>query len=164
MNNTLIIFDFNKKSDVSNWEVVDDVVMGGCSSGHFKLNSDGYGVFEGTVSLENNGGFSLVRYRFNKLEISKFKKIKLRIKGDGKKYQLRLKSDKYDQQSYVAYFQTTNEWQTVEIALQNLQPFFRGKKLNMHNYPAILVEEIGFLLGNKQSESFKLLLTKIGLE
>jgi hypothetical protein len=29
--------------------------MGGMSSGTFKLDPDGQGVFEGTVSLENNG-------------------------------------------------------------------------------------------------------------
>jgi hypothetical protein len=36
-------------------KVVDDAVMGGMSSGTFKLDPDGQGVFEGTVSLENNG-------------------------------------------------------------------------------------------------------------
>ena len=38
------IFDFTTKSDIQDWIVVDDVVMGGKSSGTFKLNADGYGV------------------------------------------------------------------------------------------------------------------------
>jgi hypothetical protein len=33
---------------------------------YFKLDPDGQGVFEGTVSLENNGGFSMVRYHLTK--------------------------------------------------------------------------------------------------
>lgn len=86
MNTTLMIFDFNKESDISNWLVVDDTVMGGRSKGSFKLNSDGYGVFEGAISLENNGGFSSLRHRFEKLNVSNFKTIKIRLKGDGKKY------------------------------------------------------------------------------
>ncbi|MFQ3182569.1 MAG: NADH dehydrogenase [ubiquinone] 1 alpha subcomplex assembly factor 1, partial [Polaribacter sp.] len=55
-----IIFDFNKSSNIKNWIVIDDVVMGGKSSGSFKLSSDGYGIFMGDISLENNGGFSSV--------------------------------------------------------------------------------------------------------
>lgn len=37
--------------------------MGGKSSGDFYINESGNGVFEGFVSLANNGGFSSVRYR-----------------------------------------------------------------------------------------------------
>mgnify|MGYP001300270260 CR=1 FL=1 len=54
--------NFTNSSDVSGWMVVDDIVMGGRSSGLFRLDKDGHGVFTGEVSLENNGGFSSVRY------------------------------------------------------------------------------------------------------
>lgn len=164
MNNILLIFEFNKESDISNWIVVDDVVMGGHSNGSFKLNSEGYGVFEGNISLENNGGFSSLRYRFNKMNVSKFKKIKLKIKGDGKRYQFRLKSDRFNQYAYTTYFQTVKGWQTIEILLSDLEPTFRGRKLNSPNYPVIHLEEIGFLFGNKQNEHFKLVIAKITLE
>ena len=36
-----VIFDFNKKSDLQDWIIVDDVVMGGESLSTFKLNEDG---------------------------------------------------------------------------------------------------------------------------
>ena len=72
---SFIIFDFNKNSSISNWVVVDDVVMGGRSTGNFKLNKDGNGVFYGNVSLDNNGGFSSLRHGFNKLNIEKFKTL-----------------------------------------------------------------------------------------
>ena len=64
---TATIFDFNKKADITNWTIVDDVVMGGRSSGNFYLNKEGNGVFEGRVSLENNGGFSSLRYDFDEI-------------------------------------------------------------------------------------------------
>ena len=60
----MTIFDFNTKSNITNWRIVDDVVMGGRSNGNFKINDSGYGEFSGTVSLENNGGFSMVQYAF----------------------------------------------------------------------------------------------------
>ena len=54
---TKVIFDFNKDSNISGWKVADDVLMGGVSSGTFILGPDGYGLFEGEVSLAKNGGF-----------------------------------------------------------------------------------------------------------
>ena len=86
------IFDFNKTSNIDNWKVIDDVVMGGKSSGTFYLNKEGKGVFKGSVSLENNGGFSSVKYQFKEIKIKQYSKIVLKIKGDGKTYQFRLKS------------------------------------------------------------------------
>ena len=50
-----MLFDFNKKSSLSNWYIVDDVVMGGRSSGYLKIDDDGHGRFGGNISLRNNG-------------------------------------------------------------------------------------------------------------
>jgi len=72
---TSTIFDFNKKADITNWKIVDDAVMGGRSSGKFYLNEEGNGVFEGSISLENNGGFSSLRYRFDAVSTTSYSKI-----------------------------------------------------------------------------------------
>ena len=63
------LVDFNHKSKVQDWVVIGDFVMGGKSSGYFKINDEGFGIFEGNISLENNGGFSLVRHRFEKIKV-----------------------------------------------------------------------------------------------
>ena len=88
-----IIFDFNQKSDLKDWAIVNDVVMGGRSSGSFELSPQGYAVFKGSISLDNNGGFSSVRHKFERKSIKGFTKIVLTIKGDTKKYQFRIKSN-----------------------------------------------------------------------
>lgn len=160
---TLVIFDFNKKSNTSDWKIVDDVVMGGRSNGSFYLDTNGNGVFEGNVSLENNGGFSSVRYQFDQLNVSSYKKIILRVKGDGKKYQLRFKPDKYHQFAYTTRFQTLGDWQTVEILFSELKPTFRGRDLNYPNFSGNELAEIGILFGNKKNEPFKLIIDKIEL-
>lgn len=164
MNNTLTIFDFNKESNIASWVVVNDVVMGGRSRGDFSLNSEGYGVFKGLVSLENNGGFSSLRHQFQKISISEYTKICIRLKGDGKKYQLRLKPDTATQYAYTTYFQTNNEWQTVKINLADLTPTFRGRKLAMDNFDGNELAELGFLIGNKENETFQLIIANIILE
>ncbi|MEZ4887828.1 MAG: CIA30 family protein [Chitinophagales bacterium] len=158
------LFDFHKNSSLNNWKVVDDVVMGGRSSGEFYLNSEGNGVFEGAVSLENNGGFSSLRYNFNTAEIATYSKVCLHLKGDGKEYQFRVKTQSNDYQSYVTSFETSGEWQVIEILLKDLQPTFRGRKLDMPNFSAESMEEIGFLIGNKKAEDFKLEIDKIELK
>ena len=163
MSNTHVLFDFHKSADIANWNIVDDVVMGGRSSGRFFLNTSGNAVFSGLVSLENNGGFSSVRYRFDPKNIEVYNKIVIRIKGDGKRYQLRLKSDKFDRFSYISYFQTSGEWETIEIPFGSMFPTFRGMRLNKSNFPGKVVEEIGFLVGNKTAESFQLEIDWIGL-
>jgi hypothetical protein len=162
--NATIIYDFDKNSASKDWRIIDDVVMGGQSNGRFSIDSDGNGVFEGTVSLENNGGFSYVRYQFNKAATTKNSKVLIRLKGDGKEYQFRIK-DKYNNYfSYITTFKTSGEWQTIEIKLADLYPSFRGRKLNFPNYEAPSFEEIVFLIGNGKNESFKLMLDKIELQ
>lgn len=161
---TTTLFDFNTNSDLSDWRVVDDVVMGGRSSGNFKINTDGHGEFSGEVSLKNNGGFSSLRYRFKTKDVSAYSKVKLRLKGDGNNYQFRVKTSSRDYASYIYEFETTANWMTIEIPFADMDPRFRGRQLNEPNFPGEQLEEIAFLIGNKKEQSFKLLLDSIVLE
>jgi hypothetical protein len=158
------IFNFNKTSDVSNWSVINDVVMGGRSTSSFYLNKEGLGVFEGRVSLENNGGFSSLRYHFNEMSTETFSKIILKVRGDNKTYQFRVKEKSSDYYSYVALFKTTNDWQKIEISLSKMYPAFRGRKLDIPNFNANSIENITFLIGNKIAENFKLEIESIILK
>jgi len=162
--NSLTIFDFNTQSDIQDWLVTDDVVMGGISSGSFMLTDEGYGVFSGSVSLENNGGFSSVRYRFDKTTLKAYSKIIIKLRGDGKSYQFRMKSNSADSYSYISTFSTSGEWQEIEIPLKDIYPSFRGRKLDQPNFSNDYIEEIGFLIGNKKAEKFKLMIDKIELK
>lgn len=164
MSNHFVLFDFSKESNIQNWIVVNDGVMGGLSKGFFSINDHGDGVFRGNVSLENNGGFSSVRYNFKSKSVNDFKKIMLRLKGDGKKYQIRVKTTVSDYYSYIAYVKTTGEWQTVEIPFTEMAPSFRGYKLDLPNYPGEFMEQFAILIGNKKKEGFELYLDKIILE
>ena len=158
-----VIFDLNKKSNVKDWVILVDGVMGGRSSGTFELNDDGFGVFEGSISLENNGGFSSLRYKFPKTATKEFTKMVVKLKGDGKNYQFRIKANSGDYYSYIATFSTSGEWEEIEIPLKDMYPGYRGRKLDQPNFASDYMEEIMFLIGNKKEESFKLLLDNIEL-
>ncbi len=158
------IFDFNKSSNMSNWMIIDDGVMGGLSQGNMKLNDEGHGEFSGFVTTENNGGFSSVRYNFDKKNVSDFKHVVLKIKGDGKEYQFRIKKSRYDRATYISTFKTTGEWETIKIPLMEFYPSFRGYKLNRPNFDVSSMEEIAILIANNRNESFSLIIDKISLE
>lgn len=163
-NKPMELYDFNVDCDLSNWYVLDDGVMGGRSAGNLRVNEEGNGLFYGEVSLENNGGFSSIRHNFSQRDIAGYSLCKVLLKGDGKKYQFRVKTGPYDRHSYIYHFETSGEWETITIPLEELYPAFRGRTLDMPNYPAKLLAELSFLISNKKAESFKLELDKITLE
>jgi hypothetical protein len=161
--NTISIYDFSKNSKVSDWIIIDDVVMGGRSNGQFSIDEDGNGVFSGTVSTENYGGFSSVRYQFDKINTVSDSKISIRLKGDGKEYQIRIKDKISKYYSYITTFKTNGNWQEISINMKDLYPSFRGQNFDLPNYNSNSFEELVFLIGNKKNESFQLVIDKIEL-
>jgi len=160
----ITIVNFEKDSDMENWFIVNDGVMGGLSEGKAQISDDGYAIFEGTVSLENNGGFTSLRHSFKTTDIKGKTKVKIRVKGDGKKYQFRVKNNSSDWYSYINYFETSGEWETIEMELSEFYPSFRGMELDMPNFSAEQLSDITFLISNKVAESFKLEIDSIILE
>ncbi|WP_223033829.1 CIA30 family protein [Hanstruepera marina] len=163
MQNTSTLYDFNTNSKANDWLVIDDVVMGGRSDGNFYIDENGHGVFEGNISLDNNGGFSSIKYECPTIDVKDYTKIRLYVKGDGNSYQLRLKSNRNDYYSYTAYFQSDNNWGAIDIPLKAFYPVFRGRDLDIPNFKGETIEEIGILIGNKKVQTFKLVLDKIEL-
>jgi hypothetical protein len=117
----------------STWGAVDDVVMGGVSASGIRLATN-YAVFSGNVSTENSGGFASVRTRnFNpSLNLSNYEGIELRVKGDGQRYKLFVRTeDKWDGIGYAHSFDTiANEWLTIQVPFCDLVPIFRAKTVN----------------------------------
>lgn len=149
------LYQFNSKS-INDWQVVNDVVMGGHSSGSFKVNDKGHGIFYGSVSTENNGGFSSVRTSLKSKEFRGNKAFILKLKGDGKSYQFRVKTSLSEKHSYIQSFETNGEWQKIKIPFHKMFASFRGRALNIPNYDGSAIKEMRFLIGNKRNEAFEL--------
>jgi len=160
----MLLLDFDLGVDIADWEVVDDRVMGGMSSGTFDLGVEGVGVFEGDVSLENNGGFSMVRYRIAEMRQDPFSVISLYVRGDGKAYQFRVKPDVDDGHAYTFSFETNGDWQVVEVPLSEMIPKYRGREISAPRLDGTSLQEIAFLVGNKRQEHFRLEIDKIVLQ
>ncbi|WP_321515562.1 CIA30 family protein [Marinifilum fragile] len=161
---TKVLSDFTNGSNLTDWYIVNDVVMGGRSDSGIFLNLDSCAVFKGYVSLENNGGFAMVKHVFDPIKIDSRSKIVMKIKGDGKRYQVRLKSKTSQAHSHINYFTTTGDWQVIEIPFKDFYASFRGRRLSYPNFNADQLSEVAFLIGNKKAEEFQLKIKWIALK
>ncbi len=126
------IFDFTKPSAELKdyWGALDDVVMGGVSASNIQL-VENTALFAGNVSTANSGGFASVRTKnfdppFN---LSGCEGVKLRVKGDGQRYKIFLRTDTtWDGIGYSYSFDTVaNTWIDIQIPFADLIPVFRAK-------------------------------------
>ena len=93
MDTDKMLYDFADPQAVEAWIPIHDVVMGGVSSGGMDSTGDGTVLFEGVVSLENNGGFASIRSRPKRWDLGSYSGIEMRFRGDGQRYKLNLKTD-----------------------------------------------------------------------
>ncbi len=159
-----VLFDFHVDSKLQNWMVVDDGVMGGRSSGNLSLTKDGHGLYNGYISLRNYGGFSSVRCRTEINNAKKYEFIAIRVFGDNKYYQMRIRSYNNDNHVYVKKFFAKDEWNVIKIPLKSLEPQFRGRNLRMNKFNSNSIVEVGILIGNKIEEDFSLMIDYIILD
>lgn len=138
------------------WRSIDDSVMGGISAGRVTATDQGI-RFEGDLSLENNGGFSSVRYPVTQ-DLSNVTGVRLTFKGDGRRYQFRLRQDRrFDGVAWRQEFETSIEWQTLELNFDDFDPVFRGRIVaSAGKVRPEAIEQIGFLLADKNPGKFYL--------
>ncbi len=129
------IFDFRHPSaELKNiWGALDDVVMGGVSASNFQLLANS-ALFAGNVSTANSGGFASVRTKnfAPALNLSSYQGVELRVKGDGQRYKVFLRTEtSWDGVGYSYSFDTVaNTWINIRISWSQLTPVFRAKVVN----------------------------------
>ncbi len=160
---TLVLADFALKQERA-WFAVNDGVMGGVSSSQMDVTSDGLGVFAGDLSLENNGGFASVRSDIRAYDLSPFSGLVLRVRGDGRRYQVRLRTgSRYRGLAYKAEFDTkADTWITIEVPFAEFVPTVRGYvPRGAPPLDLTSVQELGLLLGDGRPGPFRLEVERI---
>ena len=154
---TIPLLDTNGKTSKIKWNIVNDTVMGGRSSSRWSKNSSALS-FEGFLSLENNGGFASVRHDLKNINLSSTEGIFIKVKGDGRKYQFRIRSQASRWANYSQEFKTKKDTvQSFFLPYKDFKPSWRGR--SVRNVPTLTgkdVRGIGFLLGDKVQGKFKL--------
>jgi monofunctional biosynthetic peptidoglycan transglycosylase len=138
------------------WRVVNDTVMGGLSRSNVICEQPNL-HFTGHLSLENNGGFASIISRLDS-PFEGFTRLQLIVSGDGRIYQLRLKtsSDSRDV-AWRVFFPAGDERTEVLLTPGDFDPVIRGE-------PAFGAEPlvhtpilfIGFMLTSQQPGPFHL--------
>ena len=160
------LIDFSK-TVANSWQIVNDNVMGGISRSTFRMHEDGYVVFSGSVSLENNGGFASVRAQSRQTaDLSTFKGLSVRVFGDGKTYCLRLRTVENGRLTWYSHetrFKTkAGEWETYFLPFSDFRAEFRGTPVRGNpGLNSRAIAEIGFMIQDKQEGSFRLGVSKL---
>ncbi len=153
------IFQFTGEHADQAWASTNDGVMGGLSQGSSSIVADGL-RFSGSLSQENNGGFSSVFSDVN-LDISAAKGVRLKVLGDGRTYLIRFHSDAVYRQrwpvNFGAEFQTTvGEWIEVFVPFIGLTQSWRGRQFSEYTFNAQDIRRITLMLADKQAGPFTL--------
>lgn len=169
MSNQGVDITFHRQEESQRWYTVNDTVMGGVSLSQFAVSpARGQGLFVGELSLENNGGFASVRRKTNELEAVPYplKKVSIRVKGDGRTYQFRLRTtSSWGGIAYAASFSTqADKWVQVVLSESDFTPRFRGRSVKAPDLRFNQVRQLGFMLADKQPGDFRLLIDAIQFE
>tara|TARA_B100000941_G_scaffold218523_1_gene161248 strand:- start:221 stop:799 length:579 start_codon:yes stop_codon:yes gene_type:complete len=151
----IMIEDFSEKS-LLNWNIVNDTVMGGRSQARMSVR-DNKAEFMGFLSLANNGGFSSVRAYYPN-DLFDINSIVLRVRGDGRKYSFRVRTDNNSWVSYTQSFDTKKDtWQEVVLDIKDFYPTYRGYSLrNIPKLSDSIIREIGIMISDKIEGNFKI--------
>jgi monofunctional biosynthetic peptidoglycan transglycosylase len=153
-----IVYDFQNTTNTAAWQVVNDDVMGGVSTSSFRL-TNGVALFQGKVSLENNGGFASVRSLPGPHDLAGSEAFFIRVRGDGHSYKLTARTGPdFDSAIYQSVFTTKKgEWEEHRLPFKQFIPTYRGRVLT--GEPPLdpaHVTSLGFLISDKQDGPFQL--------
>ncbi len=152
-----VIMENFDSNNLLNWNIVNDSVMGGRSQATLKLINNTYANFKGYLSLQNNGGFSSIRAYYPP-DLTNVKSIVLKVRGDGRKYNFRIRGNTESWASYTHSFDTVEgEWNEIELKIDDFYPVYRGYTLkNMPQLSEVIIKEIGIMLSDKIEGSFSI--------
>ena len=152
-----VIMENFDTSNLLNWNIVNDTVMGGRSQATLKLVSDSYANFNGYLSLKNNGGFSSIRAYYPP-DLANVKSILIKIRGDGRKYNFRIRGNASRWASYTHSFDTIKgEWSEQELIIDDFYPVYRGYSVkDMPLLSEVIIKEIGIMISDKTEGPFNI--------
>jgi hypothetical protein len=133
------------------WRLVTDQVMGGVSDARLtRRRVDGRSALclNGTVSLENNGGFVQMNLDLSPngvLDASRFDGIRLIVRGDGASYNLHLKTTatRLPWQSYRAEVPTHPSWRELKLPFSSFRPHRLVPALDVARLRRVAIVAIG---------------------
>lgn len=161
------LFDFTSPQSIASWNPVNDRVMGGLSSSQLLYDPEGFALFTGHVSFENNGGFASVRCQPQALGRTGIGAYLLDVCGDGRRYKLNLRTDNaFDGVNYQARFEPPSGiWTTCRLACNCFTPTWRGQPVpDAPPLDPARVRQVGLMIADRQGGTFRLAIRAIAVD
>lgn len=154
----LDLFVFNNPAVVDGFRPVSDRLSGGSSVAELATTRLGFARFSGVLVDDGGRGFASVRSPARNMRISDETSLALRLRGDGKLYQLHLRTnDVLDGISYRAHFIAPPRWGSLVVPFSAFVPTYRGRVIR--RAPPLVrtrVCTLGFMIADGQQGPFTL--------
>jgi len=151
------MIDFGKSKSGQEWYPLVDGVMGGLSTGKIEL-TDNTLLFKGSVSLENNGGFSSIRNPFQRQDLSEYSSVEIRYRGVDQKFAFTMETSQTWWRPYYKYqLPSSEEWKVLEIPLEEFKQYavgrYQGRSLERSQLDKII--RLGIITDSKNTGPFE---------
>lgn len=148
--------DFND-SEIQDWQVINDGVMGGLSKGRTVSTEEGV-LFSGSVSLANNGGFTSYRGPYRRYDLTDFSQLVIKYKSEGISlaFQMSVDTRFYIPNYKISLPNSANQWVTKTYNLSDFKQYqlgnFTGRSFSQENKKEII--RLGFITNEKKEGNF----------
>ena len=153
--NSVVLASFDSDDgSVLQWGVVNDTVMGGRSTSQFSVNN-GALHFTGKLNL-NGGGFASIRSIPQRMNLGPFEGLKVRIRGDGRSYQMRLMTGRRSV-AYRAEFETVaDQWRDIILPFSDFVATWRGQRVQARPLDLRSIQSVGVMIADNLNGPFAL--------
>jgi NADH dehydrogenase [ubiquinone] 1 alpha subcomplex assembly factor 1 len=155
----LINFGSTSKQ-TKDWVLLSDNVMGGVTTSKLAYTENTL-VLTGSISLENYGGFSSVKSKFGRFNLSDYTGVKIRYKASNQKFAFTLEdSQNWTQPNYKGDFSDgeANSWVETTIFFNDFKQFQIGRPTGDMLLPSTLerIVRLGIITTEKKEGPFSI--------
>lgn len=157
-----LLVDFSAAGEQDRWMLVTDTVMGGGSTGSWRISPDRTARFRGRLRIGAFGGFVSARWAPRHFDLTGFEGIALRVRGDGRIYRLRLRNeDRFEAIAYQASFTAetgdAEGWTTVRVPFREFVAAHHGTVLpDAAPLDPAEIRQIGIMIADPPEGEFRL--------
>jgi hypothetical protein len=153
---TNMVIDFKQES--KDWYALNDGVMGGLSQGAIQYKDDKL-LFEGNVSLENNGGFASVRNSWGSYDLSSYNEVTIRYRNKGQSFAMTMENlRQWYRPNFKITLPSSEKWTKKTFKISEFRAHQVGRPLDYYldKELASTVKRLGFITNDKKASNFSL--------
>jgi monofunctional biosynthetic peptidoglycan transglycosylase len=124
------IIDFGNSAEKNQeWVLLSDNIMGGITKSKIEYTINSV-ILSGNISLDNYGGFSSIKTKYKRVDLSKYIGIKIKFKSTNQKFAFTLEDNQnWTQPNYKCEFSPKKDdtWEEVIIYFKDFQEIVIGE-------------------------------------